>query len=318
MLFLVVSFIGIVLIIVGTNQKLTTMHAQHKIAYNKQILLLGHSHTQRAYNDNIIKNIKNMSQAGDSYFYSYLKARQLVNSNPQLNSIIIEFTNNKIDSKMDEWIWGDLHLNAKFSKFSGYASWSDYSLLANNNFKGFLNNLNLGTRKNIKTIVNPPANIPELKDWGKFDTLVESFNSITPNLRAINNKEIAKAYKISIANLLYLKKIVKLSKQYKLKLYLIRTPLHKAHHFLNNERLLDSIYKEDFDNIPFLDFKEYPISNNGFKDDSHLNIWGSELLSHELQLLLENGLLQSKEPQKLIDSLIECRKHSQKMHDIRK
>ncbi len=59
-----------------------------------------------------------------------------------------------------------------------------------------------------------------------------------------------------------------------------------------------------FSAVELLDFVDFPMPNNGFADDAHLNEFGAERYSTFFNYLLENGLLQKINKQKYIDSLM--------------
>ncbi len=58
------------------------------------IIILGHSHSECAYNDSLISGVANFSQSGESYFYTFFKTKKLIEQNPNINTVLIEFSNN--------------------------------------------------------------------------------------------------------------------------------------------------------------------------------------------------------------------------------
>lgn len=76
----------------------------YKLDSNIKCLILGHSHTEGAFNDSLISNAKNLSRGGEHYFYTYVKARKTIEANPQISTIFLELTNNQISKDMVYWI----------------------------------------------------------------------------------------------------------------------------------------------------------------------------------------------------------------------
>lgn len=243
-------------------------------------LFLGHSHTARAYNDTIIPEALNMAQPGDSYFYIYLKAQFLIEHNPEIETVFIEYTNNLLDSKMDEWIWGDVHLNYKFRKLCAVADLEDYLMLLKCNPKGFVANYSIGLRKNSELILFNDSNIYKVKDWGGFEVRVDTLGydaEIKHKLRVNNEVD----YMISETSVHYLKQTLDYLKAKNKKVVLIRTPVHDNHSYLRNEvyfkKLLDSLSYERFIDLKLLD-----LADRCFADYGHLNYMGSEVVTKAL------------------------------------
>lgn len=76
----------------------------YKLDSNIKCLILGHSHTEGAFNDSLISNAKNLARGGEHYFYTYVKARKMIEANPQINTIFLELTNNQVSEDMLCWI----------------------------------------------------------------------------------------------------------------------------------------------------------------------------------------------------------------------
>ena len=68
-----------------------------RIKLNTHYIVLGHSHAECAYNDQLIENFENFSQSGESYFYTLPKIKEIVRKNPQVKTVFLEFTNNQIE-----------------------------------------------------------------------------------------------------------------------------------------------------------------------------------------------------------------------------
>ena len=106
-----------------------------------------------------------------------------------------------------------------------------------------------------------------------------------------NLKELNRTYyKASIYNLIYLKKIVLMCKEKNLNLFLIRSPMYKNSYYLNNENLLQIIKKNQFEDIDFLDFKDFPLSNNEYRDLNHLNYKGAKKFSLWFNVWLKDNI----------------------------
>lgn len=294
----------ILLLIVFSNYILTNKEGSFKVDANAENLIIGHSHSEYAYSDHLIENTINLSQSGDAYFYTYLKVKQVLKSNPQIKTVLIEFSNNQIDLKMNDWTWDAIHLDAKFTKLSAFAGIKDYSVLLRNNPNDVFKSLSIGLRKNIEMSIKTPSHIIEEKDWGGFQKTEKNRIDSILKRQQINKPQEEGLYEISDINIKYLENIIAYCNTKNVTPFLIRTPVHESYHYLDNDKQFDSIRDLHFKSISFLDFKRYPILNSQFADDSHLNFKGATELSSELHSLIKNGLLQSENPQQKIEDLI--------------
>ncbi|NBV14651.1 MAG: hypothetical protein EBS07_11370, partial [Sphingobacteriia bacterium] len=111
--FLILLF-GLLLILEISTQEIINAKIEVKIKSNPQILLVGHSHPECAFNDSLINNFKNLAESGESYFYTYFKLQEVLAQNPSINTVFIEYTNNQIIAEMNNWIWDDFHMSYRY------------------------------------------------------------------------------------------------------------------------------------------------------------------------------------------------------------
>jgi hypothetical protein len=289
LLFFLISIGIIIFTIVLTNISLSNLKSKHLIDKSVNTLILGHSHSERAFDSDIIPNALNLSQGGDSYFYIYLKVKALIKHNSQLKRIIVNFSNNQIDVRMNQRIWDDLHMGYKFVKLSAYADFDDHLLLLKKNRKSYIPTLFLGTRKNLDILITNKTNLYKTKEWGAYNKsfktglFLKKINKPKPTETSIKPG-------LSLKNLEYLEKIITICKSNNVDIFLIRTPVHKTYEYLRNDLQFDSIYNKNFKHIPFIDLKDFPLKDSSFQDAGHVNYKGSELLSVFLRDKINDGL----------------------------
>ena len=61
--------------------------ANFKLDKNDEMIVVGHSHPECAYNDSLIPSLKNLANSGESYFYTLQKLKKIVPANPQIKTI---------------------------------------------------------------------------------------------------------------------------------------------------------------------------------------------------------------------------------------
>ena len=146
--------LGISLLLIELSEFVITKKADFKLNKNIKYIVIGHSHPECAFNDSLIDNFKNLAESGESYFYSYIKTKKIIEQNPSLEVIFIEFTNNQINASMDKWIWNDNYLNYRYPRYAPFMNTSDKALLVMNNFDGFLAHSPLSTKQNLGRILS--------------------------------------------------------------------------------------------------------------------------------------------------------------------
>ncbi|WP_316811940.1 hypothetical protein [Pedobacter heparinus] len=265
-------------------------------------IIIGHSHPECAFNDSLITNTINIAQSGESYFYSYYKVKQLLQQNKNIKYVFVEFTNNQIEKKMEEWIWSGLFLSYKYHTYAPFIDYQGNSLLMKNNPKSLL-------KLQIKTLLNN-IKVILFKDYdyarktggylylgkSKTDSLIK-LKDIT-----IGKNEIHEL--LPIENLAYLDRIVNLCQIKGVKVILLRSPLHKKYPGIKNENEFKKLLTVKYRHIHFLDFKNFPLQDEEFADLEHLNFKGAKKFSAFFNDLLAHGLMDVPDQQKTIDRKI--------------
>lgn len=291
----------ITLLIVKISYDVIKNKADFKLKANVEYLILGHSHAECTYNDLFIKNLKNVASSGESYFYTYPKVENILIQNPNLKVIFIEFTNNQVTKKMDDWIWDDEHLSYNYSSYAPFLKQNDHELLIKNNEMGYLHSLSLTFRKQLVKVLTGNFNYISggylYLERNMTDSLfVKDVNSLKTS--TVIDQEIDSISGFSIN---YLKKIVKLCIDSKKKVYLVRSPQHKDYLGRRNEETFSKIRIENFPKIEFLDFNDFPLYNSEFADFGHLNYKGAKKFSIWFDILMKEGLLEKENKQQFIN-----------------
>lgn len=279
---------------------------------NYKYLILGHSHPECAFNDNLIDNFKNLSKSGESYFYTYQKVKKILSINRKIEAVFIEYSNNVINKSMDyKWIWGYEKMNAYFPVHSPFMDKKDIIFLYRKNPQDFLKVISTSTRNNLNRIVSLHLHID--KRYGGYNHLVR--NKVEELIKEKNTelKETPKEQGIAINNINYLEKIIDYCNDKNVKVFLIRSPQHKFF-TRDNENKLYRIRNERFKNIEFLDFDKFPLKDDQFGDFGHLNYKGAKIFSLWFYDLIKDGLLTKKNKNEFIKNEIEkVRTHNKKI-----
>jgi hypothetical protein len=285
LLFLTI-IIGFVFIDVCLQKTLLFRDEDMKLAKNIHTLILGHSHTANSCNTKYIKNSINLASSGEAYIYTYFKAKKVIETNPQIKKVYVEFTNNQIDKHMDNWIWDDTHLQYNFISYGVLMDYDALSLLYKKNPSGFVTAFSKGLFNNLLKMVPSKKRKIQYGSMGGFKTN----NQIFINTKVPKNKKMTSSnYEISESNIYYLEQIVKYCKQRKIEVILVRSPMHKTYDVSFSEKEHNKILSKKFKDIKFIDNKDFPIPDNGFQDIEHLNSIGAKFYSQYFNKLVNEN-----------------------------
>ena len=117
----------------------------------------------------------------------------------------------------------------------------------------------------------------------------------------IAEKDSSKQVNISEESILYLKKIVRFCEKNEIRLFFVRSPQHQYYKGRGNEKAFQALKKARFSEVKFLDFNNFPISDDGFVDYEHLSETGATQFSMFFDSLVKTGLLEQEFPQKFIE-----------------
>lgn len=264
------------------------------------ILIVGHSHPECAYNDSLIMNTVNFAESGESYFYTYVKVKKLIEQNPEIQTVLIEFTNNQIDYGMNEWIWNDENVNYRFPKYGAFMDAESYLLLLNHNPETLINSSKVLMKNSLKNIFT----------GFKFQDGIGGFLYLDKNLAdSVSTKSPVKAKKakksgneVSKYNIKYLRETIDYLRYEKKDVFLVRSPQHKSYKGYRNEKQFQEILQAQFSDLEFLDFSNFPLPDSEFADYEHLNYKGAKKYSIWFNDLLKEGFLKQTNKQVIIEN----------------
>jgi hypothetical protein len=268
-------------------------------------IVLGDSHPECAFNDSIIENLSNCAQSGESYFYSYFKLKNILESNKTIKTVFLEFSNGQLELEVNNWIWGEKYLAYKYINYSPFLTFEDQRMLFLKNPMSFLGIQSLCFSTNLEIILKRKFNLMADSKLGGYQSL-NRFKTDSLILKFDQDKKNNKiSDSFSDSNLKYLDKIVKLCKNKNVNIIFIRTPIHQKEMELVNEIKYQKILNSRYKNVEYIDFKEFPLSNDQFGDFSHLNYRGGNKFSNFFNNLLAQKLVEKKDMQMFVDDEVE-------------
>ena len=290
-----IVFVGFTLILNVFNIKIIE-NTVFKINDDVNKLILGSSRSQCAIDDNVLKNTLNMSSAADSNFYSYLKLNNILDNNPQIDTVFISVSPRSISEFLEKrWLFNKSHFSARIGNYYYLMDKNDFQMLWNHFgldfFKIGIPNIIVRSFKNFKEIL-----IGDIKGvYGGYealhrDKLEEALARLKIDI--FEESELVES-KIGIY---YLEKIVNLCKRNNIKIFFISPPIRREYVKLkyNDYLKFDIFLNSKYADITYLDFTLFPMSDSEYADIHHLNHLGSKRFSQFLQEKgIENIILES-------------------------
>lgn len=302
-LFLIVLF-TLMFVLIESSEYVINKKSDFKLNTNTKYLVLGHSHPECAFNDLLIDQFNNLSQSGESYYYTYFKAKKIIEQNPSIETIFIEFTNNQITESMNNWIWKKKYMNYRYPKYSPFMNFTDKTILVKNNLSGYLNSTSLSFKYNFSRLLKQDFSYS--KSIGGYRYLERDKTDSLLNKMKIN-PIFEKTIPISEINLNYLSKLIRFCEEQGKNVFLIRSPQHKKYSGYSNERTYQQIRKNRYSSIEYLDFSKFPLNNSEYGDLEHLNHKGAKIFSIWFSQLLNKEFLEENNKQVYIDEEIKGR-----------
>ena len=284
-------FLVIVVLYEYCTSYIINKRATFNLKQKPTMVVIGHSHSECAFNDSVIADFQNLSQSADSYFYIYQKVRLVLQANPEIETVFIEFSNNNIRKEMDLWKNPN-----KYTCYSPFLNLNDHVTIITDDFQQFLNNFSVSSKNRLIRVMNNDYNYPKILGGYNFlvrnktDSLVKNISPTNANHTTENDRKIDFSYGKQIE---YLDKTIALCKKMRVEVFLVRSPLQPLYKGYKYEEKYQSILRTHYADIEHLDFSKFPLSNSEFGDLNHLNHKGAKVFSSWFQSLIEGGLLKA-------------------------
>ncbi|WP_430811116.1 MULTISPECIES: hypothetical protein [unclassified Carboxylicivirga] len=271
-------FVGIALVVIFdvATSALINSKANFVLPGKPTHIVVGHSHPECAFNDSLINNFRNLGESGEAYFYTYFKTKKVLEQNPEIKTVFIDFSSNQLVDKANLNIWSEKYLMHRYVKLSPIMGLTEKKILLKNSFRAFLNSSSIIGQNRLVDIVTNDYNY-STRIGGYKQLTVSKVDSILQNTPF--SEEKSKTCRLSTTNIDYLIKLIQLCKKNNKQVLLIRCPVHKNYLLKQNDLVLKHVKDSLFRDIKFIDFANYPLSNNDFADLGHLNYRGAHKFS---------------------------------------
>jgi hypothetical protein len=261
--------------------------ASYAMPEDKNILVIGDSHTECAIDDSIFTRSVNISQGGTAYLYSYVKLRKILAENPHIDTVLVSFHGGSMQKSMDEWTIGDQHILNYIPNYISLITTEELPVFMNNQtfYSAVVKLPTKCIRTIVKFLVRHTLTYKDLYIGGylKLDRgMLQRTIELESSENTANLKNEYSAYQID-----YLLKIVDLCAKRDVKLILFNSPIYNVQKY-GNLQALDDFYNTYLTGTEYLDFSNFALPDYGYGDIGHLNFKGAEIFSKYLESKYED------------------------------
>lgn len=236
----------------------------HQFPKNTKALVLGNSHAEAAINDTLIAGMVNFSKKAEPYFYTLLKANEIVKNNSNLKEVFIHFRYNDITHERDAWFdQSNLYANYSYTMTS-----EERKLLFDLNPVGFFQiHLIRSIPRQVKVVLGMVLN-KESREFGGHKVWPSRENTDF-ELPALN------IHPINYIHLNHLLETIEIFKRKGIKVHLFQTPFFPGLEDNISDDYFSTYILSEYPEIKYLKFQEFSTEPNLFSDIHHLNKIGS-------------------------------------------
>lgn len=274
---LAVGILFVLLFLLATSAKSKSFQIDDTITK----VFLGDSHVRYAVNDIMLPNSINLGNSSESVYFSYYKLKQLLKSNPAIETVNLGFSYHNISDYYDQFIYGQYAQSVAANYF--------YIL-------SFTEQLQM-IKWNIRKLPSFVVAILKsgIKIWRNENTFEGGFDNPYTNTaanKAIMDERLNFQYytngtlnSFSDLNMNYFGKIVELCNEFNVKLVILNTPMHSYYKSKVPQKFIDKYNLIlSSDNLRSFDLSILEMPDNCFQEDGDLvSLEGSVRVTEEIK-----------------------------------
>lgn len=272
----IAAFISVLLFIIFITfayRYISTRSISWELPKEKHVLFAGASHIQRGINDTVYSGAFNIASGSERYMFTYLKIKEILKTNKQIDTIFLEFSPTDIHENTDSKYYSANEMSYFLPTYAPYFTLDEWEVYSKMDIG------QVGTLLLQKSLKNIPESI------NSFGGYLPSNSVFNPSKDEYNNREwLPKGHEI---NYTYLNKIIETCNNYEVKLYFLYMPMYDAEKFYDQQYFYNS-YAKNFSEIPLIDLSKISIPDNYRADEHHLNKIGATYITKKLPEFVKN------------------------------
>lgn len=256
-----------------TAKYMITHSISFKEPENVHFLFIGASHPWHGIDEHLLRDAINRSARSERYMYSYLKLKQIINDNPQIDTVFIECSPTDIWENTDDKYFNENEMSYFIPLY--------FPLFSSDEWKIYSHKM----PDVIKLIVQKSFQLNQLfpeRLMAGFGTQADK----AENLVKMNSSEVVPAMIDgnlgNEINYTYLRKIIDLCDKHDIKLYGIYFPVYHPEYYYDQEYYHKAL-SEKFPDLDVLDYSGMTLPDSARFDAHHLNWYGAQIFTTELK-----------------------------------
>lgn len=254
---------------------------------NTTTIICGDSHTMRGLNDSLINNSINISQAAETYLYTYNVLTEILSNNSNIKQIILGCSFQNFGKGRDNGITNTSNTNEMYIRYFTILNSNSRDILIKENWLSTLNAIPSVYKAMLASIILNYTHYKQYTFVGQYEKA--NANNLSEDvLKSVIKKHFAFEDKfdgiISNYQITYINKIVELCNDKKINLILLSTPLNYRYKNKIPQKNIFFFDKEintltHAHHVSFWDYSSYKMEDKYFEDPNHLNTNGATIFS---------------------------------------
>ncbi len=263
---------------------------RYEVPADTKVLIAGDSHPRRALNPAVIDESVNVSQDAEPYFITYYKLKDILESNPGIEAVVLGFAHHNLSSFNDQKLRAQPWASEMFRRYYPVVPWQEIDRVDVDAVTRVLAAIRYNMLPNKRYLMNIAERLrtggrgshPYVGAFahGKGNTLREA----RPHRNLTRHYWVGPALaEPSAVSLTYLERIVRLTEDRDVILLLATTPLHEeyAKRIPGSIRSVFEATKTRYEaqGIVIVDASDYALPADHFHDSDHVNAAGAAVVS---------------------------------------
>jgi hypothetical protein len=248
------------------------------------LVFVGDSNIECAINDSLVPGSVNLACSGEAYLYTRAKLKAILENNPQIRKVVIGYAIHDLMKKMEDiWMFKGEYVRERNLAFNPLLQIEEKRLIFFGNATTYLRGIRDFTFANLELLLFRGRYDRPIY-FGGFRKLEQTYARKAPNNFSLPDT----SYSAALIQEKYLRKILELCNKKSVHLILLNTPKHPDYRYQTS--VFQKQYLKSFtDLLPkasVMDFSEFPLADDNFKDEIHLNYRGANIFSQQLAKLI--------------------------------
>lgn len=261
------GYLGIIGLFYVAVAAILSHFSRMEIRDDISVLLCGHSLVANAYNDRELLNVQNIAQEGESFFYTYIKLKKIIDETEGIKHVYIDVSTNYFVKGNDRKIWKDNTLIGFLPRYLPFMTFEEYFFLLKKNFKGTLKYSLKSPIKWAYVFYNKLSYDNKLLGGylprkGAFDCDSYQKNPITLDFSNHEIVNLQNIYTFLLKN--------------KISITFLETPVSKCSIWRNHRVEIRTYLQDQFPLAKLLTMESFNATDENFWNHSHLNEIGSQ------------------------------------------